>query len=198
MEVPFSPAQPAHDDSLLQLLRRFLTIQDRRASIYNRFHRAFLEYMELAEELAYQQRCSQITSDFNDCSKQVLKIESALKSPEYCREDMAKLLQSVQLQEKQKLHMTVQLQVLKKAGRPSERVVTHDQCCFENRPLQHHCIHVHEISVADGLEDAEAEFEYDAALNKAIRAVQDSVTAINEYIEEVRYEIEELEEANKK
>lgn len=183
---------------MTELLRRFLSIQQRRATIYNRLNSAFLDYLESGAESAYQQVCSQITSEFNDCSKQVLKIESCLKSPEYCREDLAKLLQSVQLQEKQKLHMTAQLQVLKKAGRPSERVVTHDQCCFENRTLQHRCVHVHEISVADGLEDAEAEFEYNATLNEVIKGVQDAVTAINEYIEEVRYEIEDIEAGDQK
>lgn len=183
--------------SVAQLLRLFLSVQQRRASIYNTLHRVFLDYMETGVESTYQQLCSQITSDFSDCSKQVLKIESILKSPGYGRDDMAKLLQSVQLEEKQKLQMTAQIQVLKKAGHPSERVVTHDQCGFENRPLQHHCIHVHEISVADGLKDAEAEFEYDAALNAAIRSLQNAVTVINEYMEEVRYEVEELEAAER-
>lgn len=54
-------------------------------------------------------------------------------------------------------------------------------------------MHVHEISVADGLEDAEAEFEYNAALNEAIKGVQDAVLAINDHIEEIRYEIEEIQ-----
>ena len=36
---------------------------------------------------------------------QVIKIEATLKSPEYDREDLAKILQLVQIQEKQKLHM---------------------------------------------------------------------------------------------
>jgi hypothetical protein len=36
---------------------------------------------------------------------QVINIETILKSPEYDREDLAKILQSVQIQEKQKLHM---------------------------------------------------------------------------------------------
>ena len=83
------------------------------------------------------------------------------------------------------LHLqTAQIQVLKKARRPSERVPTH--------------VHVHEISVADGLEDAEAESEYNAALNEAIKGVQDAVIAINEYIEEIRYEIEDIESKDEK
>ncbi|KAH7297015.1 hypothetical protein KP509_26G049300 [Ceratopteris richardii] len=186
------------DASLLELLRRFLSIQHRRASIYSRLNSAFQDYLQTGAEAAYQQVCSQITTEFSDCSKQVLKLEVLFRSPKHDREDLANLLQSVQVQEKQKLHMTAQIQVLKRAGRPSERVVTHDQCRFEGRNHQHHCIHVREISVADGLEDAEAEFEYNAALSEAVKGVQDAVSAINEYIEEVRYEIDDLQASQSK
>ncbi|KAI5084578.1 hypothetical protein GOP47_0000747 [Adiantum capillus-veneris] len=154
---------------------------------------AFQDFLVSGAEAAYQQVCSQITTEFNDCSKQILNLELLFRSPKHCREDLAKLLQAVQAQEKQKLHMTAQLQVLKKAGRPSERVITHEQCQFAGRNHQHHCVHVREISVADGLADAEAEFEYNAALNEAIKGVQDAVSAINEYIEEVRYEIDDMQ-----
>lgn len=54
-------------------------------------------------------------------------------------------------------------------------------------------MHVHEITEAAGTEDAEAEAEYENALKEAIRGVQDAVTAINEHLEEVRYEIAALE-----
>lgn len=73
----------------------------------------------------------------------------------------------------------MQIQLLKKVKRPSERAPTH--------------VHVHETLVVDGFEDVEAESEYDAALNEAIKGVQDAVVAINEHIEEIRYEIEDME-----
>ncbi|KAH9297725.1 hypothetical protein KI387_029407, partial [Taxus chinensis] len=88
---------------------------------------------------------------------------------------------------------TATIQVLKKEIHPSERLVTHEQCQFKDRPFQHQCINVNELTEATGLEDAEADAEYDAALNEAIRAVQETVTRINEHVEEIRYEIEELE-----
>lgn len=78
--------------------------------------------------------------------------------------------------------------MLKKAGRPSERLVSHENCKF-TKPTEHECIHVQEISVASGTEEAEVDAEYDNALKEAIRGVQDAVTAINEHLEEVRYEI---------
>lgn len=87
---------------------------------------------------------------------------------------------------------TTTIQVLKKAGHPSERLVSHENCKF-NKPMEHECVHVHEITEAAGIEDAEADAEYDNALKEAIRGVQNVVTAINEHLEEVRYEIANLE-----
>lgn len=87
---------------------------------------------------------------------------------------------------------TATIQLLKKAGRPSERLVTHENCKFK-KPMEHECVHVHEITEDAGTEEAEADAEYDNALKEAIRGVQDAVTAINEHLEEVRYEIAALE-----
>lgn len=87
---------------------------------------------------------------------------------------------------------TATIQVLKKAGRPSERRVSHENCQFKKQ-TGHQCVHLHEITEAAGTEEAEAEAEYDNALKEAIKGVQDAVTAINEHLEEVRYEIAALE-----
>ncbi|KAH1055338.1 hypothetical protein J1N35_033403 [Gossypium stocksii] len=82
--------------------------------------------------------------------------------------------------------------VLKKAGRPSESLVNHENCSFK-KPMGHECVHLQEITEAAGTEEAEANAEYDNALKEAIRGVQEAVTAINEHLEEVRYEIAALE-----
>ncbi|KAF6163763.1 hypothetical protein GIB67_012122 [Kingdonia uniflora] len=119
-------------------------------------------------------------------------MKSLFMKPDLCRDDLAHLLKDVQAHEKQKLHMTVTIQVLKKAGWPSERLVSHEHCRFK-RPDEHECRHVHEITVAAGIEEAEADAEYDNALKEAIRGVQDAVTSINEHLEEVMYEILALE-----
>ncbi|XP_077240124.1 DNA repair REX1-B protein [Tasmannia lanceolata] len=177
---------------LVDLLRNFLAIQQRRAEAYAKLRSGFAEYMVSGGDLAYQQLCGEITVEFNDCSRQVLEMESLLLNPDFCRDDLAGLLKAVQAQEKQKLHLTANIQVLKKAGRPSERLVTHENCRFR-KPAEHECMHVHEITEAMGTEDAEANAEYENALNESIRKVQDVVTTINEHLEEVRYEIEALE-----
>ncbi|XP_022746157.1 uncharacterized protein LOC111296232 isoform X2 [Durio zibethinus] len=177
---------------ILHLLRKFLDVQQRRAQAYSKLKTGFSEYMNSGGELAYQQLCSEITIEFNDCSKQVLEMESLFLNPDYGRVDLAQLLRAVQTHEKQKLHLTATIQVLKKAGRPSERPVSHENCLFK-KPMEHECVHVHEITEAAGTEDAEANAEYDNALKEAIRGVQDAVTAINEHLEELRYEIAALE-----
>ncbi|EOY19460.1 Uncharacterized protein TCM_044581 isoform 3 [Theobroma cacao] len=178
-----SSSSSSKNEEILQLLRKFLDIQQRRAQAYAKLKTGFSEYMNSGGELAYQQLCSEIT---------VLEMESLFLSPDYCRVDLAQLLRSVQTQEKQKLHLTATIQLLKKAGRPSERLVSHENCLFK-KPMEHECVHVHEITEASGTEDAEANAEYDNALKEAIRGVQDAVTAINEHLEEVRYEIAALE-----
>ncbi|XP_027939235.1 uncharacterized protein LOC114193578 isoform X1 [Vigna unguiculata] len=177
---------------VLLLLRDFLAIQQRRAEAYSKLKRGFSDYMANGGEVAYQQLCGEMTVEFNDCSKKVLEMEALFRSSDYCREDLAQLLRAVQDQEKQNLLQTVTIQMLKKAGRPSERLVSHENCKF-TKPTEHECVHVQEITEASGTEEAEADAEYDNALNEAIRGVQDVVMTINEHLEEVRYEIAALE-----
>lgn len=70
--------------------------------------------------------------------------------------------------------------------------MSHENCKFKE-PMQHECVHVHEITEAAGTEDAEADAEYDSTLKGAINGVQDAVTTINEHLEEIRYEIAAIE-----
>ncbi|XP_011032959.1 PREDICTED: uncharacterized protein LOC105131615 [Populus euphratica] len=191
METEAAASSSKSSNSLL-LLRRFLEIQQRRAQAYAKLKQGFSEYMVSGGELAYQQLCSKITEEFNDCSKQVIEMESLFLNPDHDRVDLAHLLRDIQTQEKQKLHLTATIQLLKKAGRPSERLVNHENCRFP-KPMEHECVHLHEITEASGTEEAEADAEYDNALKEAIRGVQDSVTTINEHLEEIKYEIAALE-----
>ncbi|KAG7549527.1 Required for excision 1-B domain-containing protein [Arabidopsis thaliana x Arabidopsis arenosa] len=176
----------------LVLLRSLLEIQQRRAQAYAKLKSGFSEYVESGAEPLYQTLCSEITTEFSECSKLVREMESQFLNPQVGRADLAQLLSDIQNQEKQKLHLTVTIQVLKKAGRPSERMLTHENCKFK-KPMQHECVHLHEITEAAGTEEAEADAEFDNALKEAIRGVQDAVTSINEYLEDIRYEIEALE-----
>ncbi|KAM3329999.1 hypothetical protein ACQJBY_026799 [Aegilops geniculata] len=194
------------------LLRGFLAVQQRRAEAYSKLRSGFSEYMANGGEYAYQQLCGNVTAEFNDCSTQILEMVSLLSKPSFCRGDLANLLKDVQACERDKLQLskfppvtcqlvhyisgwldqTARIQVLKKAGRPSERLVNHEHC-RSSSTSQHVCANLKEITEASGTEDAEADAEYDAALKEAIQGIQEAVTSINEHMEEVRYEIDALE-----
>lgn len=195
-ESDIMDAENSSDSSIssktVDLLRRFLAVQQRRAQAYARLKRGFEDYMVSGVELAYQQLCSEITVEFNDCSKQVRELETQFLDKDLFRDDIARLLRSVQNKEKQKLQLTATIQVLKKAGRPSERLVSHENCRFHHQ-IGHECVHIHNLTEASGTEEAEADAEYDNALKEAIKGVQEAVTTINEHLEEVRYEIAALE-----
>jgi hypothetical protein len=68
----------------------------------------FSDYLKTGSEQAFKELCSRVTVDFNDCSRQVLQIEAALREPDVGREDLAHILQAVQVQEKQNLRMVGQ------------------------------------------------------------------------------------------
>ncbi|KAL3696878.1 hypothetical protein R1sor_010954 [Riccia sorocarpa] len=177
---------------LQQLLRSFLDIQQRRASVYSLWHKGFAEYLKRSSDDDFSKLCGQITIDFSDCSRQVRDIIARLKDESVCRADLASVLEQVQIQESQKLRMTSVLQVLRKAGRPSERtkVTEHSQQHATNSHVCSHGV----PGEAEGLEMAQLEAEFEAAVKEATGAVQDAVVMINEHMEEIRYEIEDLEQ----
>ncbi|CAM6097865.1 unnamed protein product [Calypogeia fissa] len=182
--------------SVEQLLRNFLDVQKRRASVYNILHQGFADLLKTNAAAPYQEVCIQVTTSFSECSKQVLEIEAALRAPSNDRPDLAAVLQAVQAQEKQKLHMTATLQVLRRAGRPSERAHALEQGHQSSNGSHTHgplCSHGPE-GEDSGLEMAQLEAEYDAAIKEATGIVQNAVLEINDHIEAIRYEIEELDE----
>jgi len=164
-----------------QLLNQFLKVQEVRAGLYSELQSGFTDYLKTGSEHSFQQLCGRITKDFNDCSRKVLDIQAELK--ELGRNDLAGVLQEVQTQEKQNLRMTATLQVLRKAGRPSERAHAHAK-----KSGRQQCSHSHEEE-NNALELAELEAEYDAAYKEATRVLQEARTAIHESMEEVRYEV---------
>jgi hypothetical protein len=90
---------------------------------------------------------------------------------------------------------TATLQVLRRAGRPSERAHAqgHGQTSHMQGPPCSHGTRS-EVNGDSGLDMAQLEAEYDAAIKEATGLVQDAVLQINDHIEVVRYEIEELAE----
>ncbi|KAG6390125.1 hypothetical protein SASPL_151607 [Salvia splendens] len=124
----------------------------------------------------------------------VLEMESVFTSPAYSREDVASLLKSVQaISDTCSVSLnimcsffsqTATIQVLKKAGRPSERLVSHENCRYTHS-TGHECMHIQQITEESGTGEAEPDSEYDNALKEAVKGIQDVVISINEYLEEV-------------
>lgn len=85
--------------------------------------------------------------------------------------------------------------MLRRAGRPSERAQALEQG-HQNSQGSHTHLHSPESEAHQdsGLEMAQLEGEYNAAIKEATAIVQNAVLEINDHIEAVRYEIEELEE----
>lgn len=107
-------AKKVSSKSTVELLREFLGIQKRRAEAYSKLKTGFADYMESSSssssssssgESAYQKLCSEVTQEFNDCSRQVLHMESLFLGSDYGRLDLAHLLRAVQTHEKQKLNL---------------------------------------------------------------------------------------------
>ncbi|KAG6554755.1 hypothetical protein Mapa_003774 [Marchantia paleacea] len=176
-----------------QLLRNFLDTQHRRASAYSLWHKGFTEYMKASSDDAFNKLCGQVTIEFSECSTQVKDTIVRLKDASLAREDLASVLEAVQIQESQKLQMTSVLQVLRKAGRPSERASMSDHKHESTKGCSHACTHGSDAETG-GLEMAQLDAEFEAAIKEATGAVQDATLAINEHMEEIRYEIEDLGE----
>ncbi|EFJ37396.1 hypothetical protein SELMODRAFT_403688 [Selaginella moellendorffii] len=182
-----------------ELLRRFLEFQERRATIYTELQRGFADYLRSNAELAYKELCGRVTVEFNECSRQainpsihkVLEIEAALRDPACSREDLAVLLQAVQSHEKKKLQMTATLQILKRAGHPSERQATDQRRVAPPEACNLCCTPAELDGAISGLEECQAEAEYLAAHKEAVTSLQEAVLAINELVETVRSEMDE-------
>eukprot|EP00850_Spirogloea_muscicola_P002531 SM000010S04169 [mRNA] locus=s10:79413:81178:+ [translate_table: standard] len=180
--------------STLALLQRFLAIHADRVLTYRDFERAFEAFRRGGAEAHFHAKCQEVTARFQACSLQVNKVEEALQSQEHGRKDLANILRAIQMYEKRKLHMTAVLQVLRKAGPPSQRL---GGVMASRQAVGHACCPQAGHAVADevgalGIGAAEAEAEYEAAVGEATKVLQAAVEEINEHIEEVRYEVADL------
>lgn len=113
--------EPSVTCSVNSSLRAFLDAQMQRVHTYSLFERAFLEYEGDSNELKFQARCTDITEAFKQCSFKVNEVEAMLRGKDLGRHDLADVIRNIQAHEKQKLHLTIILQVLRKAGPPSQR-----------------------------------------------------------------------------
>ncbi|GAQ89795.1 hypothetical protein KFL_005630080 [Klebsormidium nitens] len=190
------PKQGPQTNAVAKLLCEVMAVQAERVKTYGEFEQGFATYRTSDDEQSYVALCQHVTQKFKDCSQQIIQIEAALKEADVNRADLAETLRALQSQEKKKLHMTAVLQVLKKAGRPSERSSELREQL--RRQQGHQCLSEAALNGAaaqsGGLTESQEEAEYEAAVGEATQGVQDAVTEINEKLEEIRYELADLEE----
>lgn len=177
--------------SVAALLRSFLAVQEQRARLYTQFKDSFEDYLSTRRELPHQAVLTAVTTGFSQCSNDVIALEKAL-SEECRRPDLAAMLRQVQQLEREKLHLTITMQALKRAftfglfsWQREELVQTkHTLNCIQ---LEGACGCGQE---SDGI-DYLAEYEYHAAVREAVQAMNSTIIRINEVLEDVRYALED-------
>ena len=107
------PLPVLEETTAMDLIKRFFTVQERRAASYNRFHTGFDRHLSGSMGAGdYGRLCGEITSEMGALSLEALAVEEALNAASL--ESLAACIRVVQLGEKAKLRMTCTLQVLKK------------------------------------------------------------------------------------
>ncbi|KAH8556780.1 DNA repair REX1-B-domain-containing protein [Umbelopsis sp. PMI_123] len=99
------------NEQLLNLLKSFSNSQSTRVALYKEFDDAFADYK--AKRLPidqYQSICGIVTDGFQEVSQQIQSVEHQLRDT-YSREDLAQLIRRVQEGEREKLKLTVNIQI---------------------------------------------------------------------------------------
>lgn len=93
------------------LLQQFRAVQQLRAQLYSQFSEGFIAFLKSRDGHKYRSLLAKLTAEFQNCSATVRLLESALMQAS--RPDLAAVLRSIQELERQKLQLTLQLQVSK-------------------------------------------------------------------------------------
>eukprot|EP00884_Botryococcus_braunii_P004251 jgi/Botrbrau1/13827/Bobra.0056s0069.1 len=167
-------------DPVKDVLSNFIAVQEERAKAYASFEEGFRRHqLEASNDRLYQVLAEKTTQTFKSASGRVRELESELRNMQ--RTDIADLIRAVQNAEREKVHLTVALQGLRKAD--AVRVAAE-----KDAPLLPHpstgpgcaCGTEHD-SVSATASDIQS------ALAETTRALQDTVLSINDTLEEIRY-----------
>uniref|UniRef100_A0A6J0SPK2 Required for excision 1-B domain-containing protein n=1 Tax=Pogona vitticeps TaxID=103695 RepID=A0A6J0SPK2_9SAUR len=150
------PRGAMFEDNVQALVRRFYALQSERVEAYHLLeegHRAYLRSGPDYDFIRYRQLVHEITVGFNGISREILQIKGKLEGP-HGRPDLAHHLGRIQEKEKEKLELTVQLQLAKQNVQDHPEVESHPQ---EVRELKHKLIQTIE-AISEILQD----FKYDS------------------------------------
>ncbi|KAJ7308394.1 hypothetical protein JRQ81_008936 [Phrynocephalus forsythii] len=139
------------------LVRRFYALQGERVEAYRLFeegHRAYLRSGPDYDFVRYRQLVHEISLGFNGISREVLQIKGQLEGPRG-RPDLAHHLGRLQEKEKEKLELTVQLQLAKQNAQDHPGTEAYAQ---EVQELKHKLIQTIE-AISDVLQDLKYDSE---------------------------------------
>lgn len=134
---------------MLELGEEFKSLQERRVQVYAELNDAHKKYLQSGPEYdfsSYKQEVSKATGEFKSISTQVIEIQNKLDDDS----DLRKFIQQVQDQEKEKLKLTVELQLAKQKLQDDESANT-----CEVKKLTGEIAYV-----VDGINDALEEIRY--------------------------------------
>ncbi|KAG2179956.1 hypothetical protein INT43_003743, partial [Umbelopsis isabellina] len=99
------------NEQILDLMKSLNNSQSTRVELYQEFDDAFKDYKtERLPVEQYQSICGIVTEGFQEVSQQIQNVERQLKES-YSRPDLADLIRKLQERERQKLKLTVNLQI---------------------------------------------------------------------------------------
>ncbi|GAB5591158.1 hypothetical protein Unana1_06058 [Umbelopsis nana] len=120
------------NDPLLKLLKSFTESQSTRVALYKEFDDAFNDYKTKRLPVEqYQSICGIVTEGFQEVSQQIQDVERQLKDT-HAREDLAALIRKVQDGEREKLKLTVNLQIWDIESESSDK--DYNQAIADARP----------------------------------------------------------------
>jgi len=149
--------------SIADLTNNFKKFQNQRIQIYREFEASFKEYQQTGIEEEYTNKIKSITVAFSECSIKIRNIEQEFRNIN--KNDIGDIIRAIQLLEKEKLEITIQLQLLKK-----ERSVN-----FEN-------------------EDHEKNFSVDKSIKEKSKRIAEIINDINDKIEDIKYATQDEEQ----
>ena len=149
------------ESPLQSYIKEFQSLCAERAKTYALFDKALKVYQDDKDNVKYEASCGEITKKFQEISQGVNKVEACLREMEAPHCIWAKSLRSIQLYEREKLQLTVQMNLI----RIQFTVMKQDEFNAEYSKL------VTELRGRIGevvedinavLEDIHAEFDFDA------------------------------------
>lgn len=96
----------------------FLALHEQRVTVYKYFDTKFKEYLDSGYEQVYKGHVMAITRQFQDISENVKKLQEGIEKDDA---EGSNVIQQIQMNEKEKLRVTIEIQMIKKKYRADKK-----------------------------------------------------------------------------